>query len=271
MPIITKVSRQKRPGRYNIFLDGQYAFSVSEKTLAEYVLLKGQELSEEKIEELKQFDQDAKVSELAAHYLSYQPRTIYEVLTYLDQKKASPQAAQRAVSELSELGYLDDSQYAKLFIKNNLHVGTDGPNSLRRKLQQKGVQEDIIENRLAEVADSDWLAVGQKVVKSLNSKAGKISQRELGQKMRTKLLSHGFSGDLAQMVLDQAMSQEDSDQQLEALKQQGIKAYKRTRRYQGTQRQQKMRTYLYQHGFSSGEIDAFLNGEIIPWDELEEY
>lgn len=45
MAIITKVSAQKRQGRYNIFLDQEYAFSVSEKTLAEFVLLKGQELS----------------------------------------------------------------------------------------------------------------------------------------------------------------------------------------------------------------------------------
>ena len=49
MAIITKVSAQKRQGRYNIFLDQEYAFSVSEKTLAEFVLLKGQELSPQKI------------------------------------------------------------------------------------------------------------------------------------------------------------------------------------------------------------------------------
>lgn len=42
--LITKVSAQRRPGRYNIFLDGKYAFSASEKTIAEFVLLKGKEL-----------------------------------------------------------------------------------------------------------------------------------------------------------------------------------------------------------------------------------
>ncbi|MCT6902799.1 MAG: recombination regulator RecX, partial [Lactobacillus sp.] len=39
MPIITKVSSQKRPGRYNIFLDGTYSFSASEQTVAEFMLL----------------------------------------------------------------------------------------------------------------------------------------------------------------------------------------------------------------------------------------
>ncbi|WP_439644592.1 hypothetical protein [Amylolactobacillus amylophilus] len=32
-----------------------------------------------------------------------------------------------------------------------------------------------------------------------------------------------------------------------------------------------MKQYLFQHGFSSGEIDRFLNGEIISLEELEEY
>ena len=71
MPIITKVSSQKRPGRYNIFLDGKYAFSASEQTVAEYVLLKGQELTPEKIAEVKQYDADAKATNLASRYLNY--------------------------------------------------------------------------------------------------------------------------------------------------------------------------------------------------------
>ncbi len=32
-----------------------------------------------------------------------------------------------------------------------------------------------------------------------------------------------------------------------------------------------MRQYLYSHGFSGDEISAFLAGEIIPLEELEEY
>ena len=46
MPIITKISTQKRKGRYNIFIDNEYAFSVSERTLAEKRLLKGIEQRE---------------------------------------------------------------------------------------------------------------------------------------------------------------------------------------------------------------------------------
>lgn len=271
MAIITKVSAQRRPGRYNIFLDGHYAFSAGEKTLAEYVLLKGKELTDEQIEQVKQFDADAKASDLAAHFLSYEPRTIFEVLQYLQKHEISNEAAQNAVSELTELGYLDDKQYVVLFLKNNLRVGSDGPRSLSRKLQQKGVDPEIIQNELDEVSDQDWCEIAFRVVKSMKRQVGKISERELERKIRSKLMSHGFESDVIGETIAELDLTPSEAEQNEALKRQGIKAYKKFRRYDESERKFKIKRYLFTHGFSSGEIDAFLNGEIIPLDELAEY
>lgn len=269
--IITKVSAQKRPGRYNIFIDGKYAFSAGEKTLAEFVLLKGKELNDEQVEKIRQFDADAKASDLAAHFLSYEPRTIFEVLQYLKKHEISDEAANSAVSQLNELGYLDDRQYAKLFIKNDLRVGSDGPKSLLRKLTQKGVDPEISQDKLDEIDEEDWLEVGQRVIKSMSHQVGKISQRELERKMRTKLLTHGFDSGISNVIIDAMDLKEDGNAQTEALKKQGIKAYKRFRNLPEIERNFKIKKYLFSHGFSSGEIDAFFNGEIIDLDELVEY
>lgn len=269
--LITKVSAQRRPGRYNIFLDGNYAFSAGEKTVAEFVLLKGKELDETQVEKIKQFDADAKASDLAAHFLSYEPRTIFEVLQYLKKHEISDEAANSAVSQLNELGYLDDQQYVKLFIKNNLRVGSDGPKSLLRKLTQKGVDPEISQSELDEVADEEWIEVGQRVVKSMMHQVGKISQREIERKMKTKLLSHGFDSGISTEIISSLDLEEDEDTQMEALKKQGIKAYKRFRRFDESERKFKVKKYLFSHGFSSGEIDAFLNGEVIDLNELAEY
>lgn len=269
--IITKVSAQKRPGRYNIFLDGRYAFSASEKTVAEFVLLKGKELDQAQVEKIKQFDADAKASDLAAHFLSYEPRTIFEVLQYLKKHDISDEAANNAVAQLNELGYLDDEQYASLFIKNNLRVGSDGPKQLLRKLTQKGVDPEISQNQIEDVDEADWLEVGQKVIKSLLHQEGKISQRELKRKMTTRLLSHGFDSALSTEIVAQLDWQADDEMQLAAIKKQGIKAYKRFRSLNESERNLKIKRYLFSHGFSSGEISAFLAGEIVPLDELAEY
>ncbi len=269
--IITKVSAQKRPGRYNIFLDGKYAFSAGEKTVAEFVLLKGKELYDEQVEKIRQFDADAKASDLAAHFLSYEPRTIFEVLQYLKKHEISDEAANSAVNQLNELGYLDDRQYAKLFIKNDLRVGSDGPKSLLRKLTQKGVDPEISQTELDEVMDEDWIEVGQRVIKSMIHQAGKLAQRELKRKMKTKLLMHGFDGGISSEIIASLDLEDDEDLQMQALKKQGIKAYKRFRRYDESECKFRMKKYLFSHGFSTSEIDAFLNGEVINFDDLAEY
>ena len=269
--IITKVSAQKRPGRYNIFLDGKYAFSAGEKTVAEFVLLKGKELDDEQVEKIRQFDAAAKASDLAAHFLSYEPRTIFEVLQYLKKHEISDEAANSAVNQLNELGYLDDRQYAKLFIKNGLRVGSDGPKSLLRKLTQKGVDPEISQTELDEVMDEDWIEVGQRVIKSMIHQAGKLAQRELKRKMKTKLLMHGFDGGISSEIIASLDLEDDEDLQMQALKKQGIKAYIRFRRYDESECKFRMKKYLFSHGFSTSEIDAFLNGEVINFDDLAEY
>lgn len=271
MPIITKVSSQKHPGRYNIFLDGKYAFSASEQTVAEYVLLKGQELTPEKIAEVKQYDADAKATNLASRYLNYEPRTVFEVLQYLQQHQIDDEPAQNAVAQLTEMGFLDDQKYVELTIRQNLRIGTDGPLSLTRKLLKKGVDPELIQVGLDEIADEEWQDAGMRVLKSMKSKVGKLAQRELERKMRTKLMSHGFSSALAGEIIASLDLEQNDEEQLEALKKQGVKAYKRFRRLPESERQAKMRNYLFTHGFSSSEIDAFLAGEIIPLDELAEY
>lgn len=271
MATISKVSAQKRPGRYNVFLDEQYAFSVSEKTLAEFILLKGKDLSDDDITKIKKFDADAKASDLAARFLSYEPRTIYEVLQYLKKHEISNEAAENAVNELTELGFLDDRQYVQLFIKNDLRIGNDGVKSLARKLAQKGVDPEIVQNELDKIDETSWLEVAERLIKSMRHQQGKLSNREMLQKVRTKLMSHGFDGSISEEVFENLDLASDEQQQNEALKKQGIKAYKKFRRFDESQRKFKIKRYLYTHGFSSEEIDAFLNGEIIDLDELDEY
>lgn len=271
MAIITKVSAQKRAGRYNIFLDKKYAFSASEKTVAQFLLLKGKELSAQEISKIKQFDADAKASDLAAHYLSYEPRTVYEILRYLNKHHVTPAAASAAVKELSDLGYLDDRQYAKLFLQNNFRVGTDGPRSLSRKLAAKGIAPEISRQAIATVKQEDWLDIGQRLVKAMTHQAGRVSAREIKQKMTHKLLSHGFDAGTAKEVIDDLDLMPSKEQQEEALKKQGIKAYRRFHRLAPRQRKLKVRNYLYRHGFTSSEIDAFLDGEIVALDKLNEY
>ena len=60
MKKITKIEAQKRKGRYNVYLDGQYAFPVAESVLIKYRLMKGMELDQNQIAQVTTDDQIAK-------------------------------------------------------------------------------------------------------------------------------------------------------------------------------------------------------------------
>lgn len=271
MPIITKISTQKRKGRYNIFIDNEYAFSVSERTLAEKRLLKGTELSTEDIKEIKKAESDSHAIQLAMSYLSYQPRSVYEILEYLNKHEISHDASQAAVQNLIKLNYLNDNNFARLFIKNNLRVGKDGPRAVDRKLKQKGLAADVIQEALYEIEDEEWIDAGLRLVHSLIHQVGKLSYKDIKQKALTKLRAHGFDQELGELVIEKLDLENDEDDQIEALKKQGSRAWRRYRRDEDFKRKQKVKRYLFQHGFSSSEIDSFLNGEVVDLEEIDEY
>ena len=130
---------------------------------------------------------------------------------------------------------------------------------------------EIIQNCLDEFEDQDWQEAGTRLVHSLIHQQGKLASKEIIRKAKTKLLSHGFSSDIADLIVDALDLNNDDQEQLEALKKQGIKVYKRYRNQDEFTRKQKVKRYLFQHGFSSTEIDSFLNGEVIDLSEIDEY
>ncbi len=271
MPTITKISAQKKPGRYNLFLDDRYAFAVNEATIAHFILLPGKELSSVAVSKIETYDASNRALQLAEHFLSYQMRTKQEVVHYLAMHDIDDETSEPVVEKLSRLGLLDDAAYVRLFIKNTLKIGKDGPRQISQKLTHKGISNDLIEEMLVKVPQSDWLSVGKRAVKALMSQKGRFSQREFDQRIKARLMAHGFDSALVTEIMADLPVEVDSDDVQQALKKQGITAYKRFRRYPEIVCRQKMKTYLFKHGFESEQIDKFIDGDIISWEVLRQY
>ena len=76
MPKITKITAQKKSGRYNIFIDEQFAFGVTESVLIKYRLAKDLEIDSQLQRDIQKDDDNAKAYQLALNYLSHQLRTV---------------------------------------------------------------------------------------------------------------------------------------------------------------------------------------------------
>ena len=156
MATITTLEIQKRDKeRVNVYLDGEYAFSLSLLEAAH--LHKGQELSLAEIDALRETDSVNRAVDKAARFLAYRPRSEHEVRHNLVGKGFSENAIEAAIARLHTLQYLDDTAFARYWLENRSTFKPRGPRALRYELRQKGVADSIIESVLVDV-DVDQVA-----------------------------------------------------------------------------------------------------------------
>ena len=185
---ISALEVQKRnKERVSVFLDGEYAFSL---TLIEAARLhKGQTLSDSEIAELRARDSIERAVDQAVRFLSFRPRSTSEIRDNLTKKQVPPEAIEAALKRLTQLGYVDDLAFARYWVNNRDEFRPKGPLALRQELREKGITSRLCDQVLAEVdfADAAYRAV-QRQVRRWNG----LDQTTFRQKVYEFLARRGF-------------------------------------------------------------------------------
>lgn len=154
---ITALKLQKRnQNRVNVYLDGEYAFGLS-RIVAAWLQV-GQFLDEQKILELQQQDTVEVAFQKALQFLSYRPRTEFEVTKKLSELGYEDHTVETVLARLKSANLVEDSQFARLWVENRTSFRPRSWRLLRLELRQKGVPEEAIQDALAECDKDDELA-----------------------------------------------------------------------------------------------------------------
>ncbi|MCT2907207.1 recombination regulator RecX [Schleiferilactobacillus harbinensis] len=257
---ITKISAQKRPGRYNIFLDGEYAFAVDEGVLVQFALAKGQELTPDQIARIQEQDNFRHAYNIAVNYLAHQLRTRHEIWAKLEEKEVPPAYIKQVAAELTEQGYLDDHAYRDSFVRTQMVTTENGPTIIERKLREKGISPELA-NREA-ITDiftpAEQLATLAKLIAKQRNHYRRNSAREQERKIRQHLYTKGFAGDLITQAMDAADFTPDPEEEADALATQGAKYWRRYASKGAAVQKRKTKQMLYQKGFDLGAIDTWI-------------
>jgi regulatory protein len=153
---ITNIKQQvKRTDRYSVFVDGAYAFSLSESALLEQGLTSGQKLDQMQLADLKKAAGTDKAYGNALRYAALRPRSTWEMQTYMERKGADEAAAGIILDRLQKLGFIDDTAFARSWVANRRQLKQTSKRRLKLELAQKRVPEDVIADALAEDTMSD--------------------------------------------------------------------------------------------------------------------
>ncbi len=210
--IITGLEIQKRNSeRVNVFLDGEFGFSLSLMEAAK--LKKGQALSEAEVEALRGEDAVLKAVDSAVRFLAHRPRSLHEVRQNLA-RKGTPQAViEAALSRLSAMGYLDDVAFARFWVEDRNRFRPRGPRALRFELRQKGVESAVIDEVLTDTLDVEEAAY--RAAYDHARRFTRVSRQEFRAKVSGFLQRRGFSyattREIVERLLDELQIEAASD------------------------------------------------------------
>jgi regulatory protein len=157
---ITSIKQQlKHAGRYSIFVDGKYAFSLSETALLESKLVNGQELTAQQVRDLKKLSADDKVYAMALRYAAMRPRSVWEMEFYLRRKQASPALSKSILNKLSNIALLDDEKFARAFVNDRQLLRPTSRRKMVAELRQKHIANDIIEQVVGNESETEQTAL----------------------------------------------------------------------------------------------------------------
>ncbi len=143
---ITSIKQQaKRVDRYSIFIDEDYAFSLSEGSLLDSRLAKGDELTRQQVEDFKQLSADDKLYNLVIRYIAIRPRSQWEIETYLDRKDSPAPKIEQITNKLSRLGLIDDTKFAQAFVNDRRLLRPTSRRKMIIELKKKHVANDTIQ------------------------------------------------------------------------------------------------------------------------------
>lgn len=149
--LITEI-KDGRGNKLHIYLDGEYALTVTDKIASEYALKKGMALEEDMLRKLTEEYLFTKAKNRALRLLSIRDHSSYELRQKL-LRDFPEDAAAYAVEEMTEFGYLDDLRFAKHFaelLQKNKKMSLRG---IEQELRRRGVDSGTIRDALSEMEE----------------------------------------------------------------------------------------------------------------------
>lgn len=163
---ITAIKQQERlKGRYSIYVDEKYAFSLSADALLEERLVPGQELDEQQLKAYKKLSADDKAFGLALAYVARRMRSEGELHDYFRRKGYEPELGAQILVRLSRLGFVNDIQFAEAWVRNRRLLKSSSIRRLVAELKQKHVSSEIIDKVLAQDETDETTVLHELIVK----------------------------------------------------------------------------------------------------------
>lgn len=254
---ITKIEVQKNnKDRFNLYIDNNFFAGIDAATYVFYNLKKGQELTDDMLQAIGDYDNYRRAINLALNYLSYKKRTEQEVRQYLNKAEVSENHIHQTIDYCIKNQYINHEDYCLSYMNTLLNTTDKGPNHFEAELKSLGVEHDLIEKYKAKFIDAIDAERIAKIAQKVQKKYGhKLSQRMLEQKLMQTFYQKGYNFDIVSDYLSDVFVEQQDGVLMTQLEKSVTKL---SRKYTGKALYQKVIEQMMRKGFQFDQIQSAL-------------
>lgn len=188
MLTVTRLEPQKKnPQRLNVYLDGEFAFGIS-RAAAPW-LTEGNQLSQQKINDLQEKDHFEGAYQRAINFLSYRIRSEKEIRQNLNKHEVPEEIIERVLDRLRDASLVNDREFASQWVENRVQFKPRGKRALSSELFQKGINNEIIEDVLVDLNEEE---LAYKCARSKITRFTGLEEKAFQKKLSGLLTRRGF-------------------------------------------------------------------------------
>ncbi len=206
--IVTDIQIQKKDNkRRSIYINGVFAFGLTDVDVLYYKLEIDKEIPQEKYDKILYNTLYERSKSIALNYLSRRMRSEKEVYDKLVDKEINDEIIEKTIDFLKKYNYINDENFVKHYIKDKLNLKGHGKKKIVYDLKNLGIDINIIENYFEdnfdfyESEEQTALKLALKKVKNLD-----ISDFKQRKKLNDYLLRRGFSYDIIKLTFEKLLN-----------------------------------------------------------------
>ena len=199
--------QKKKQNRYNVFIDGEYACSLSADSCVVFDIKAGKQICEDELKQAVMSDNTQYAFDSAVNLISFKMRTRSEIFEKLLNRKIDEQAIEAALEKLENYGYVNDRDYAAEYVRSAMNSGRYGKRVIEFKMKQKGIDDDVIEQALQIYTPDEEKQMARKLLVSLRRKYQDEDDFKKRRKIFSGLARRGFDYD----IINTLLSEENED------------------------------------------------------------
>ncbi|MBC7961061.1 MAG: regulatory protein RecX [Vallitaleaceae bacterium] len=197
--MVTDIVKDKKKNK--IFSEDQFLFSLYYTEIKRYGLEVGEEISSALIEQIVQEVILKRGTTYVYHLLSKKDYTSQEVIGKLLKADYNETQAEVILQIVTDQGFVDDENYARRYISQL--QGTKSMRQLMYVLKNKGIQDDVLKEVMADLQVDEYEAAKKAIEKKLKNRST-LTFEEQG-KLYAYMMNKGYKGSTVQKVLGEVL------------------------------------------------------------------